>query len=203
MGAFIRMRSPARHRRALLYMAAAGPIAGFCVALPAVIYAYAHSPVVPLNPVEGGMYFGEPLLLQIISYLVVGPIPQGSVLQITSVGIAAWFGLLVTMFNLIPMGQLDGGHIVYAITGRYARYISWVVIGTLLVMGYFLFQGWLLWAVMGWLTTRGNNTALRQPLILDPSAPLNPQSCLIAGLALIIFALCFMPVPISLSSPIG
>jgi membrane-associated protease RseP (regulator of RpoE activity) len=195
LGAFIRMRSPAQHRRALLYVAAAGPIAGFCVALPAVIYAYTHSTVAPLNAGEGGMYFGEPLLLQLIGYLIVGPVPQGSVLQINSVGVAAWFGLLVTMFNLMPVGQLDGGHIVYAIIGRHARYVSRVVIGALLVMGYFFFEGWFLWAVMGWLTS------LRQPLILDPATPLNRQSRLIAGLALVIFVLCFMPVPVSLQPP--
>lgn len=193
LGAFIRMRSPARHRQALLYVAAAGPIAGFCVALPAIIYAYAHSTIVPMNTGEAGIYFGEPLLLQIIGYLMVGPVPQGSALHINSVGIAAWFGLLVTMFNLMPIGQLDGGHIVYAVMGRYARLISWVVISALLMMGYlFNFPGWFVWAFMGWLTTR------RQPSILDPYTPLNRPSRLTAGLTLLIFVLCFMPVPISL-----
>jgi membrane-associated protease RseP (regulator of RpoE activity) len=194
LGAFIRMRSPAQHRRALLYVAAAGPIAGFCVALPAVIYAYAHSTIAPLNAAAGGLYFGEPLLLQIIGYLIVGPVPDGSVLHINSVGVAAWFGLLVTMFNLMPIGQFDGGHIVYAVAGRYARYISWTVIGVLLVLGSMPggFLGWLVWAFMGWLTT------LRQPAIIDPYTPLNRHSRLIAGLTLLIFILCFMPVPISL-----
>jgi membrane-associated protease RseP (regulator of RpoE activity) len=193
LGAFIRMRSPAQHRRALLYVAAAGPIAGFCVALPAVIYAYAHSTIAPLQATEGSIYFGEPLLLQLIGYLMVGPVPPGSALHINSVGVAAWFGLLVTMFNLMPMGQLDGGHIVYAILGRPARYISRAVIVALLVMGYYLFEGWFLWAVMGWLTT------LRQPAILDPYVPLDRQSRLIAGLTLVIFVLCFMPVPLSMN----
>jgi membrane-associated protease RseP (regulator of RpoE activity) len=195
LGAFIRMRSPAQHRRALLYIAAAGPIAGFCVALPAAIYAYATSTVAPINPTADGVYFGEPLLLQIIGYFMVGPIPQGAALHINSVGVAAWFGLVVTMFNLMPMGQLDGGHIVYAIFGPQARYISRIVVGILLVMGFF-FPGWFLWAALGWLTT------LRQPTILDQQAPLDRQSRLTAALALVIFVLCFMPVPISLG-PFG
>jgi membrane-associated protease RseP (regulator of RpoE activity) len=195
LGAFIRMRSPAQHRRALLYIAAAGPIAGFCVALPAVIYAYATSTVAPINPTASGIYFGEPLLLQILGYLMIGPVPEGSALHIHSVGVAAWFGLVVTMFNLMPMGQLDGGHIVYAIFGARARHISRVVIGMLLVLGFF-FPGWFLWAVLGWLTT------LRQPTILDQQTPLDRNSRLIAGLALVIFILCFMPVPISLG-PFG
>jgi membrane-associated protease RseP (regulator of RpoE activity) len=195
LGAFIRMRSPAQHRRALLYIAAAGPIAGFCVALPAAIYAYATSTIAPINPTVDGVYFGEPLLLQIIGYFMVGPIPQGAALHINSVGVAAWFGLVVTMFNLMPIGQLDGGHIVYAIFGPQARYISRIVIGILLVMGFF-FPGWFLWAALGWLTT------LRQPTILDQQAPLDRHSRLTAALALVIFVLCFMPVPISLG-PLG
>jgi membrane-associated protease RseP (regulator of RpoE activity) len=193
LGAFIRMRSPLLHRRALLYVAAAGPIAGFCIALPAAIYAYATSTVAPLNTSGGSIYFGEPLLLQLVGYLIVGPIPQGFALHINSVGVAAWFGLLVTMFNLMPVGQLDGGHIVYAIAGPYARYISRAVIGALLIMGFF-FPGWFLWAFLGWITT------LRQPTILDQEAPLNRCSRAIAGLALVIFVLCFMPVPLSLGN---
>jgi len=201
LGAFIRMRSPAQNRRALLYVAAAGPIAGFCVALPAAIYAYTHATITAVSTVGDGIYFNfrEPLLLQFIGHLIVGPVPEGSMLQINSVGIAAWFGLLVTMLNLMPIGQFDGGHIVYAVVGKYARYISWVVIGVLLALGLMPngFPGWLLWAGMGWLTT------LRQPTILDPYTPLSRYSRLTASLTLLIFILCFMPVPISLGPVTG
>ena len=192
LGAFIRMKSPAQHRRALLYVAAAGPIAGFCVALPAIIYAYAISTVAPIQPASAGIYFGEPLLLQLVGRVMVGPIPDGSALHINSVGIAAWFGLLVTMLNLMPIGQLDGGHIVHAVLGHRARYVSRVVVAILLVLGVFLFSGWFLWAGLGWLTS------LRQPVILDPQAPLNRGSRVMAWVALAIFILCFMPEPISI-----
>jgi membrane-associated protease RseP (regulator of RpoE activity) len=191
LGAFIRMKSPAQHRQALLYIAAAGPIAGFCAAIPAVLYAYATSTVAPVDPAAGGLYFGEPLLLQAVGYFMIGPIPDGFALHINSVGVAAWFGLVVTMFNLMPMGQLDGGHIIYALFGVQARHISRIVVGVLLVMGFF-FPGWFLWAALGWLTT------LRQPTIIDQHRPLDRNSRLIAGLSLVIFVLCFMPVPISL-----
>jgi membrane-associated protease RseP (regulator of RpoE activity) len=197
LGAFIRMKSPAQHRRALLYVAAAGPIAGFCIALPAIIYAYATSSVAPIRPTDGGIYFGEPLLLQFIGHLIIGSIPQGSALHINSVGVAAWFGLLVTMFNLMPIGQLDGGHIVYAIVGRQARYVSRAVIGGLLLMGFLFFSGWFLWAMIGWATS------LRQPVILDQQSPLSRRSRAIAGIALVIFVLCFMPVPISIGNFTG
>lgn len=196
LGAFIRMKSPAQHRQALLNVGAAGPIAGFCIALPAVIYGYATSPIMPIRAAEGGLYFGEPLLLQLIGRLVVGPIPDGFAIHINSVGFAGWFGLLVTMLNLLPMGQLDGGHIMYAILGRPARYVSWAMIGLLLLLGLlFHFHGWFVWATIGWFTS------LRQPFILDEQSPLNRRSKIIAGLALVIFILCFMPVPLSLGNP--
>lgn len=189
-GAVIRMKSPPQHRRALLHIGAAGPIAGFCVALPAMIYAFATATQVPIATSMGGPYFAEPLLLQIIGYVVVGPIPSGMTLTINSVGIAAWFGLLVTVFNLLPIGQLDGGHILYALLGRQARYISWAVIGALLVLGLLAWPGWILWAFLGWLSGR------RQPTVLDQQAPLSRSSQVIAGIALAIFVLCFMPIPI-------
>jgi membrane-associated protease RseP (regulator of RpoE activity) len=200
LGAFIRMKSPPHHRRALLYIAAAGPIAGFCVALPAVIYAYSTSAVMPIPAADGRLYyeFGEPLLLQIVGRLLVGPIPNGYALQINSVGVAAWFGLLVTMLNLLPVGQLDGGHIVYALLGRQARYISWGVIGALLCMGFFFHPLWFVWAVIGYVLVR-----LRQPVILDHHSPLSRRSQAIAGIALVIFVLCFMPVPISIGNLSG
>lgn len=195
LGAFIRMKSPAQHRRALLYVAAGGPIAGFCVALPAVIFAYATSSVAPIHAPGSGIYFGEPLLLQLVGRLIIGPIPAGSALHINSVGVAAWFGLLVTMFNLIPIGQLDGGHIVFALIGRQARYVSRVVIGALLLMGFFFFEGWFIWAILGWLTTRAPH-----PVIVDQHSPLSQRSRAIAGITLAIFVLCFMPEPISIGS---
>jgi membrane-associated protease RseP (regulator of RpoE activity) len=189
-GAVIRMKSPPEHRRALLHVGAAGPIAGFCVALPAMLYAFATATQVRIDPTAGGPYFASPLLLHIIGYIVIGPIPSGMTLQVNSVGVAAWFGLLVTVFNLLPIGQLDGGHIVYALLGRQARYVSWAVIGALLVLGFLAWPGWILWAFLGWLSGR------RQPVVLDQHAPLSRYSQVLAGIALIIFVLCFMPIPI-------
>src|SRR5262250_665279 len=183
-GAIIRMKSPPQHRRALLHIGAAGPIAGFCVALPAMIYAYATSTVVPTSTVMGGFNYAEPLLLQIIGYLVVGPLPSGMTLVVSSVGIAAWFGLFVTVLNLLPIGQLDGGHIIYALLGRQARYVSWAVMGALLVLS-LAWPGWIWWAFLGWLSGR------RQPTVLDQHAPLSRYSQVIAGLAFTIFVLCF------------
>jgi membrane-associated protease RseP (regulator of RpoE activity) len=197
LGAFIRMKSLPHNRRALLNVGAAGPIAGFCIALPAAIYAYTTATVIPM-PSSGGLSFAEPLLLQMINRVVLGPLPPGSVIQISSVGIAAWFGLLVTMLNLLPVGQLDGGHIVYALLGRRARYLSWTVVAALLIMGVVFNTMWFMWAGIGIVLLR-----LRPPVILDQHTPLDWRSYLIAALSLIIFVLCFMPSPISLSGMEG
>ena len=205
-GAVIRMKSPPQHRRALLYVGAAGPIAGFCVALLAIMYAYAMATVAPTPPGASSFYFTvvstlpdgsnfyfhEPLLLRLVSLCILGPLPEGMTVSINSVGVAAWFGLLVTVLNLLPIGQLDGGHIVYALLGRRARYVSWLAIVGLLVLGVGWWSGWILWAFLGWLSGR------RQPVVLDQYDPLNRHSHLIAGIALAIFVLCFVPVPISL-----
>jgi membrane-associated protease RseP (regulator of RpoE activity) len=189
-GAVIRMKSAPQHRRALLHVGAAGPIAGFCVALPAMIYAFATSTQVPTADTMGGPSFASPLLLNVLEYCVVGTVPEGMTLAINTVGIAAWFGLLVTVFNLLPLGQLDGGHILYALLGQRARYLSWVVTGALLVLGFVAWPGWILWAFLGWLSGR------RQPTVLDQHDPLSRVSGIIAAIAVAIFVLCFVPIPI-------
>ena len=195
-GAVIRLKSPPLNRNALLYMGAAGPIAGFCIAFPAMIYAYTQATVVPI-PLNGmGISFAEPLLLQLIGGVVLGPIPEGYTIMINSVGMAAWFGVFVTVLNLLPMGQLDGGHIVYALAGQYARYVSWGVVCMLLALG-FLFPGWFLWAIIGWVTSR------RQQVVIDPVTPLDRRAYVIAGISLAIFILCFMPVPITIPDFVG
>lgn len=193
-GAFIRMKSPPLNRKALLYVAAAGPIAGFCVALPAMLYGYATSDVVANSQVGFGFRLGEPLLLQMISQAVVGSLPPETTLSLNSVGMAAWFGILVTMFNLLPMGQLDGGHIVYALVGARARYVTWGLVIGLLVMGLLAWEGWFVWALIGFFVSR------RHPTVIDPYTTLDLRSGAVACLALVIFILCFMPLPIQVVS---
>lgn len=193
-GAFIRMKSPPLNRRALLYVAAAGPIAGFCVALPAMLYGYATSDVVTNSQVGFGFRLGEPLLLQMISQAVVGSLPPETTLSLNSVGMAAWFGILVTMFNLLPMGQLDGGHIVYALVGARARYVTWALVTALVAMGFVMWEGWWIWALIGLFVSR------RHPTLIDPYTTLDLRSRAVACLALVIFILCFMPLPIQVVS---
>lgn len=193
-GAFIRMKSPPLNRRALLYVAAAGPIAGFCVALPAMFYGYSTSEVMTNSQMGFGFRLGEPLLLQMIGQAVVGSLPPETTLSLNSVGMAAWFGILVTMFNLLPMGQLDGGHIVYAFVGARARYVTWGLVAGLLAMGLLMWEGWFVWALIGFFVSR------RHPTVLDPYTPLDLRSRAVAGVALVILVLCFMPLPVQVVS---
>ncbi|UJR79173.1 site-2 protease family protein [Sandaracinus amylolyticus] len=118
MGAVIRMRGVIRDRNALLDVGAAGPLAGMAVALPVLIYGIATSPVQPL-PESGGMLIeGRSIFYLALLYALKGPIPAGHDIMLSSTAFAGWAGLLVTMMNLLPFGQLDGGHIAYALLGK-------------------------------------------------------------------------------------
>ena len=119
-GAIIRLRGPIMNRRALFDIGVAGPLAGFIVAVVALIIGLNLSTVVD-RAATRGLQLGEPLLLQFISWLVVGSIPPQADIVLHPIGFAAWFGLFVTSLNLIPIGQLDGGHVAYALWGSRQR----------------------------------------------------------------------------------
>ena len=124
LGAFIRLREPIPNARALFDIAVAGPLAGFVVAVPLLAAGVAASKVIPLPDDGGGLVLGDPLLFTLIERLHWGAIPDGDALYVHPMGLAAWFGLLATALNLFPFGQLDGGHITYALFGRRARWLS-------------------------------------------------------------------------------
>jgi membrane-associated protease RseP (regulator of RpoE activity) len=134
LGAIILMRSPARDRNSLFDIAAAGPLAGLAVALPAGLLGFAWSSVVPVPP-GGYMTFGDSLLTWGLSYLRFGHIPPGYMLFTHPMADAAWAGFLVTALNLFPVGQLDGGRIAYALFGRHHRAIGKATVAALLVLG--------------------------------------------------------------------
>ncbi len=113
MGAFIRIRSPIHHRAALLDVGIAGPIAGFVLAIPALLIALTQSRFVVPDP-AGGFGLGEPLIFKLLEFLMGKVPPPGMDLDLHPIGLAAWFGFFATALNLLPVGQLDGGHIAYA-----------------------------------------------------------------------------------------
>jgi membrane-associated protease RseP (regulator of RpoE activity) len=116
MGAVIRMRGKIKTRNALLDIGASGPLAGLCVAIPAYLWGAAHSGLAPLSSGQG-LELGDSLALKVMDHFAGGNIPPGMELSLSPVAFAAWGGMLVTMINLFPVTQLDGGHVAYALLG--------------------------------------------------------------------------------------
>jgi membrane-associated protease RseP (regulator of RpoE activity) len=188
LGAFIRIRSPIPNRKALFDIGIAGPLAGFAVCLPVLLLGLLEARVQPLEGVEG-IFLGEPLLFQWGVSLVWGALPDDVTLTLGPLGLAAWFGLFVTALNLIPIGQLDGGHVTYALFRERAARISHVGSWVCVAMVYFG-PNWLIWALLVRLLGR------RHPRTLNDYAPLDRTRRRLALLALAIFVVCFTPSPI-------
>jgi membrane-associated protease RseP (regulator of RpoE activity) len=191
-GAFIRIRSPIPHRRALFDIGIAGPLAGFAVCLPVLWLGIRQATVQPLAPDAGALFLGEPLVFQWLARLLHGPIGADQTLVIGKLGLAAWFGLLVTALNLMPIGQLDGGHVTYALLRERARLISRIGSWVCVALVYFG-PSWILWAVLVRVLGR------RHPATLDDSEPVGRGRVLVGIVALVVFVLCFVANPIVFS----
>jgi len=189
-GAFIKMRSPVRNRQMLLDVGAAGPLVGVVVSIPFLILGF-HLSEVKIVHGQMGTALGSSLLLSLISWLVVGPVPEGYDILIHPVGFAGWIGLLVTSLNLLPIGQLDGGHVAYALLGERQNKISKYVFLGLIGLGIFGWQGWLFWGVILFIL------GFRHPPPLEEWVPLDRKRKVIGWLAVAIFILTFIPVPFS------
>jgi membrane-associated protease RseP (regulator of RpoE activity) len=206
MGAFIRIRSPIINRKALFDVGLSGPVVGFLFAVPALILGIIYSKVVAGAQANSLIVFGNPPLVKLlIALLKPGIAPEDLLLH--PVARAAWVGLFATALNLLPAGQLDGGHIVYSLASEKHRRISLAVAGALLLLGgpallyemgvampAFLanqWPGWTLWGVL--LIFFG----FRHPPLLDRWEPLDHRRRAWAAVALLIFLLCFAPVPLT------
>ena len=194
LGAFIRIREPIPSKRMLFDIGIAGPIAGFVVAVPALIIGVAISHVarLPVDP-RGLEDLGEPLLFKAVSWIFWGNVATGYSINLHPIAFAAWFGLLATALNLFPIGQLDGGHISYAVLGRRSTYVTYVMIGVALVLTWFS-ASWFVWTVLmiGMLVMFGP----QHPRVFDEDVPLDRTRVILALVALVIFILCFTPAPI-------
>ena len=190
MGAVIVQRAPFEERRSLFDIGLAGPLAGLVVALPLLVYGLATSTVGPITP--GGLLEGNSILYLAIKYLVFGRILPGNGLDVylNPVAWAAWGGLLITSLNLLPVGQLDGGHILYALLGRRAWPVAFGVVGLLVVMGFF-WQGWFLWAFLVLIF------GVRHPAPLNDLSPMGLRRTLVGIGVLVLFVLTFTPIPFS------
>ena len=189
-GAFIKSKSAFMDRRQLLDVAAAGPLAGLVVAIIVLIVGISQSRIMPIPADSAVMLFGNSLLHTMITILVRGSIPEGYGLMLNSVAFAGWVGLLVTMFNLLPIGQLDGGHIMYALFGKAQKNLAYLAMLGLLVLSYW-WSGWALWLFLTILMR-----PVHPPTLLD-EIPLGGGRRWLGYSSIAAFILCFMPVPMS------
>jgi membrane-associated protease RseP (regulator of RpoE activity) len=193
LGAVIRIRQPIATKRQFFDIGIAGPIAGFVMIIPVLLLAMSLSNIVVVPEDFQGYEFGEPLLFQMASRLFFGDIPANSSVNLHPAGWAAWFGMLATALNLAPVGQLDGGHISYAVFGRWSTAIT-IGATILLVALLAVSTAYLLWTaiVVAMVLLLGP----RHPRTMDEREPLNGARLGLAAFAAVLFVLCFTPVPI-------
>jgi membrane-associated protease RseP (regulator of RpoE activity) len=190
LGAVIRMRGRIPSRRVLFDIAVAGPLAGLVLAIPAVIIGLHLSHIVPV-PREGSglFYLGDSPLFTFLSHMILGTPPEGTDIVLHPVAFAGWAGLFVTALNLLPVGQLDGGHVVYALFGQRARWVSVGVLAAFIGVFFFKFRGW--WLLIALLLLFG----FRHPAPEDDATPLDAGRRVLGVIILIFFVLTFTPVP--------
>lgn len=195
-GAVIRIESPIPDRRSLLEIGIAGPLAGFLVALPIAVAGLRLSRVIPHSVGAAGaggtvIGLGDSLVFSLLERAVLGPLPADASLMLNPVAFAAWIGFFVTAINLLPVGQLDGGHVLYALAGPRQEGISrWVVLA-LAPLG-FLWWGWFLWGAM--LLLMG----LRHPPVSSESSPPQGYERALGALAAVLLALTLAPAPFTM-----
>ncbi|MGH9348299.1 MAG: site-2 protease family protein [Vicinamibacterales bacterium] len=193
LGAFIRIRQPIPTKRQLFDIGIAGPIAGFVVAVPVLLAGISLSRVIAIPPDFQGLELGEPLLFRMVAWLVWGTPQEGYSINMHPMAFAAWFGLLATALNLFPIGQLDGGHISYAVLGRKSTVLTVTTVLSLVGLT-FISRSWMLWTVLtiGMLLVFGP----RHPRTADEDVPLDRGRRRLALFALVMFILCFTHAPI-------
>lgn len=196
LGAVIRIQSPIRSRQDLFDIGIAGPIAGFAVAVPILFVSLLASKPLTVHPVEGWPVIGFPLIFRLARWILAalgshaaGAQLSASQLYLAPTAVAAWVGMLATALNLLPGGQLDGGHIVFAISPRAHRLVSGLCIFTLLLLSWYFWVGWLVWAIL--LRITGS----RHPMV-PPQPGLERRSRALAALAALMLLVTLMTTPI-------
>ena len=191
-GAFIKIRSPIQDKLALLDVGCAGPLIGVAVSIPVTLVGLQLSHTTLMAGGQETVILGEPLLYQFLSWLVFGSLSPETSVVLHPVAFAGWIGMLVTALNLIPVGQLDGGHVAYALFPEYQRYISLGSLALLLACGLLFWYGWLMWAVLlsllGW----------RHPPPYYSWVPLDRPRWVLGVITILVFILTFSPAPFSL-----
>ena len=189
-GAVIRMKSPIPNRRALVDVGVSGPIAGFVVSLIACIVGLHMSQVVGIQDRPDGIFLGDSLLFKFLGWLIVGPIGPMQDIELSPIAFAGWIGLFVTALNLMPFGQLDGGHVLFAVSPKVHELLRRIRIPMLLLFGITLWDGWFVWAVL--LFFLGGP----HPYPNFMEEKLGNFRIVLASVALVIFILCAIPSPV-------
>jgi membrane-associated protease RseP (regulator of RpoE activity) len=194
LGAFIRIRSRIPSKVALFDIGLAGPIAGFLVAVPALFLGLSLSRLdkLPDDPSDL-MELGEPLLFRFAAWLVWGSVPDGYSINMHPMAFAAWFGLLATALNLFPVGQLDGGHVSYAVLGRRSTIVTLAMVAVAIGLT-FVSSSWIAWTVL--LIVMLVTIGPRHPRTLDEAIPLDRARLVLAAIAMVMLIVCFTPAPI-------
>lgn len=197
MGAVIRMSPFIPNRKVLFDIAAAGPLAGLVLAVPLSALGVALSDHVPADPEGPGILLGDPLLFQVFERLLHGPAPENTVLMLHDVGFAGWVGLFVTALNLLPIGQLDGGHVSYAAFGPRSYLVARLTFVGLLIVCATVATNYIGIAVLLFFL------GLKHGPTLDDTAPLGAGRKKLALVLLAVFIACFTPNPISFRAGTG
>lgn len=188
-GAFMKMKMEEVSASDLTAIAGWGPVAGFAVTVPAVFVGVALSEPIAVDPEEGMLILGDPLLIEAATALFHPELEPGMELMLHPIGLAGWVGCLLTALNLLPVGQLDGGHLLYGVFGDRSHLATWVVFGALIAVGLWFFPGWLVLAVLiGWM-------GVRHPPILK-GTPLRCGERWMVWICVVIFAVTFTPQPV-------
>jgi membrane-associated protease RseP (regulator of RpoE activity) len=188
-GAFIRMKTPIPDRRVLLDVGAAGPLTGLIVSIPILLVGLFLSNTTAAPPEGQGIALGSSLLFSLLTWLVHGSTPDEMNLVLHPMAFSGWIGLLVTCLNLLPVGQLDGGHVAYAVLDRKQKHLSTIVVAVLLILGFTGWTGWLVWGAI--LVVLG----VHHPPVLYDWIPLDRRRRIIGWITLVLFAATFIPVP--------
>lgn len=217
LGAFIQLRSPFKTKKQLFDIGVAGPLGGLIFAIPLIFWGVAASSVQEINRNTASLLEGNSIFYLTVKYLIhgqllpnfnqysdlpviqeallllIGIIPEGGGddIFINSLAFAAWFGLFVTAVNLLPVGQLDGGHVIYCIIGERARLLGLILTGVMLATGFLLWTGWTVWALLIFFVI-----GINHPPPLNDLVPLNPGRKILAYFMIFIFVILFMPNPL-------
>jgi len=196
-GAFIQIKGAIPDRRKLFDIGVAGPLAGLAVAIPALVWGLKAAVVAPSGP---GVNLTSSLLLTWLYGLVNGStVPPDHVVRLSAVGFAGWLGLLVTALNLVPVGQLDGGHVAYALFGRHrAETLGWVAFFLLVALGVFVWSGWLTWAFLIFFLSGVEH----QPALNELPSP-GPARRMVGAIAFVLLFVIMAPVPHSFMAALG